>query len=60
MLHWLRAWVSAIIPLTSFNQMFLTWAADDNEVQEGATLSDSDDSEGDESRENTTEEGYDR
>ena len=58
--------LSAIIPLTSFNQMFLIWAADDAEAQEEVTLSDSDDneSEGDEDRESNvryiTEEEYER
>jgi hypothetical protein len=58
--------LSMIIPLTSFNQMFLTWAVDDAEAQGEVSLSDLDDceDEGDEDGESNvryiTEEEYDR
>ena len=55
-----------IIPLTSFNQMFLTWVVDDAEAQGEVSLSDLDDceDEGDEDGESNvryiTEEEYNR
>ena len=58
--------LSAIFPLISLNQMFLTWAADNAEAQEEVTMSDPDDheDEGDEDGESNvryiTEEEYDK
>jgi hypothetical protein len=58
--------LSAIIPLTSFNQMFLTWAVNDADAQEEVSLSDLDDceDEGHEDGESNiryiTEDEYDR
>jgi hypothetical protein len=45
--------LTAVIPLTSLNQMFLTWAADNAEPQEEVTLNDldRDEDEGDENGE---------